>query len=66
MSKFTLVIGLMVIVAIIIVGMVIYVFTHLSSITATQVFILLGVAIVGWILIMGIILLLVRGIKAKK
>jgi hypothetical protein len=56
----------MTIVGIMILGIAIYVFTHLSGISATQGFILLAIAVVGLILVMGIILMLVRSVNTKK
>ncbi len=53
----------MAIVAIIIIGVAIFVFTHLSGLSSNQGFVLLGIAIVGLILVMGFIWALVRSIQ---
>lgn len=66
MSKLSLIISLMTVVGIMILGIAIYLFTHLSGISATQGFILLGVAVVGLILVMGIILMFVKSVNTKK
>jgi hypothetical protein len=56
----------MTVVGLMILGIAIYLFTHLSGISATQGFILLGIAVVGLILVMGIILMLVKSVNTKK
>jgi hypothetical protein len=66
MSSINLIITLMVLVAVIIIGIAIYVFTHLSGLNAAQGFILLGVAIGGLILVMGVIFMLVKNLNVKK
>ena len=66
MSKSQLIISLMTIVGIMILGIAIYVFTHLSGLSATQGFVLLGIAVAGLIIVMGIILVLVRSVNTKK
>jgi hypothetical protein len=66
MNKYRLIISLMVLVAVIIVGLAVYVFTHLSGLTQAQGFSLIGVAVLGLILVMAILLMLVRNINARR
>ncbi len=65
MSKLRIVFVLMSLVAIIIVGLAAYIFSHLNSLTATQGFILLGVAIAGLVLVLVVLLILFRSVYKK-
>jgi hypothetical protein len=66
MSQTKLLITLMSIVAVIIVGMAVFVFTHLSGLDLTQGIALIGLAVFGLIIVMLIIFLVMRSIKFKK
>jgi hypothetical protein len=66
MSQFKLLITLMSIVAVIIIGMAIFVFTHLSGLNLTQGIALIGLAVFGLIIVIFIIFLVMRSIKTKK
>jgi nitrate reductase gamma subunit len=66
MSRIQLVISLMVIVAVIIIGIAAYVFTHLSGINLTQGVVLIAVAVTGLLLILGVIIIILRSATAKK
>jgi multisubunit Na+/H+ antiporter MnhC subunit len=66
MPKLRLIISLMAIVAVIIISIAIYIFTHLNSIDMMQGLILISIAVVGLFLIMGVILMLMKSITAKK
>jgi hypothetical protein len=66
MSKIQLVIILMAIVAVIIIGIAAYVFTHLSGINLTQGIVLIAVAVAGLFLILAVILIILRNASAKK
>jgi len=62
-----IVIALMALVAVIIVALGIYVFTHLSAgISAGQGLVLAAIAIAGLFIIMGVIFILLKSIIAKK
>jgi len=50
-------------VAIIIVGIAVFVFTHLSGLSSSQGLVLLGIAIAGLILVTGIIYMLFRSLQ---
>jgi hypothetical protein len=54
------------VVAVIIVGMAVFVFTHLSGLDLTQGIALIGLAVFGLIIVMLIIFLVMRSIKFKK
>ena len=56
----------MAIVAVIIVVIAVYIFTHLSGINLTQGIILIIIAVIGLLIIMGVILMLLRSIASKK
>jgi hypothetical protein len=56
----------MLLVAAIIIGLAIFVFTHLSGIDLTQGIILIAVAVIGLFMVFGIIFLLMRSIYAAK
>jgi hypothetical protein len=58
--------ALMAIVAIIIVVIAVYIFTHLSGINLTQGIVLIATAVVGLLIIMGVILMLLKSITSKK
>jgi hypothetical protein len=64
LSKVRLAIILMAIVALIIIGLAVFVFTHLSGISLDQGIILIVVAVIGLFLVMGIIIMLLRNINA--
>ncbi len=66
MSKLQIIVALMTLVAVIIVAIAVYVFTHLSGINLTQGAVLIAVAVVGLFIIMGVIIILLRSINAKK
>jgi hypothetical protein len=66
MSNLQLVITLMVIVAVIIIGIAAYIFTHLSGINLTQGVVLIAVAVTGLLLILGVIIIILRSATAKK
>jgi hypothetical protein len=53
-------------VAVIIIGIAIFVFTHLSSINLNQSIVLIVIAVVGLLIIMGIIYLIMRNVYTKK
>jgi hypothetical protein len=66
MSKLQVVIILMAIVAVIIIGIAAYIFTHLSGINLTQGIVLISVAVIGLFLILGVILIILRNASARK
>ncbi len=66
MNRELFIITLIAIVALLIVAIAAYVFTHLSGMETTQVFVILAVAIAGLVLVFTAILLLARGINRKK
>jgi hypothetical protein len=67
MTKTHLIFALMALVAVMIIGIAAFVFTHLSSgISLTQSIILIAIAVVGLFVIMGIIVVLMRSLTAKK
>jgi hypothetical protein len=66
MSKLQLIIALMAVVAVIIVGLAVFVFTHLSGIVLNQGIVLIVIAVIGLLLVTVIIFLLFRIITAKK
>ncbi len=66
MPKLNLIITLMAIVALIIIGLAIYVFTHLSGINPVQSLVLIGIAVVGFLLVIIILILFVRSTNTKK
>jgi hypothetical protein len=66
MPRLKLIITLMTIVAIIIVGIAVYVFTHLSGIDLTQGIFLIAAAVVGLFLILSIIILIMKGLTVKR
>ena len=66
MNREQFIITLIAIVALLIVAIAAYVFTHLSGMETTQVFVILAAAIVGLILVLTAILLLARSINRKK
>jgi hypothetical protein len=66
MPQMKLIIGLMSLVAVIIIGIAIFVFTHLSSINLNQSIVLIVIAVVGLLIIMGIIYLIMRNVYTKK
>ncbi len=66
-SKMRIIITLMALVAVLIVAIAIYVFTHLSAgISASQGIILVAIAVAGLFIIMGVIFMLFRSIIARK
>jgi hypothetical protein len=66
MSNVQLVIAIMVFVAVIIIGIAAYIFTHLSGINLTQGIILIAVAVAGLLLILGVIIIILRSATTKK
>jgi hypothetical protein len=66
MSQFKLLITLILIVAIIIIGVSIFVFTHLSGIDFSQGMVLIGLALLGLIIVTWIMFLVMRNLKTKK
>ena len=66
MSPQRMIVGLMVAVAVIIVGIAAYTFSHFSAISVNQGLILIAVGVIGIFIIMGIIILLVKSINMKK
>jgi hypothetical protein len=66
MSKLHLVITLMAFVAVIIIGIAAYIFTHLSGLNLTQGIVLIAIAITGLLLILVVILIILRSAAAKK
>jgi len=65
MSNLQLVIAIMVFVAVIIIGIAAYIFTHLSGINLTQGIILIAVAVAGLLLILGVIIIILRSATKK-
>ncbi len=66
-SKMRIVIALMGLVAVIIVALGVYVFTHFSAgISAGQGLVLVAIAVVGLFIIMGVIFILLKSIIANK
>jgi hypothetical protein len=66
MSKFQIVYALMALVAVTIVAVAIYVFTHLSGIDMRQGIILVVIAIIALFIIMGVIFMLLKSMISKK
>jgi hypothetical protein len=66
MSQNKVLISLASIVAIIIIGMSIFVFTHLSGIGLTQGIMLIILSIIGLLLILGIIYIALRSVRNNK
>jgi hypothetical protein len=66
MSKLQVVIILMAIVAVIIIGIAAYIFTHLSGINLTQGIVLISVAVTGLVIILAVILIILRNASARK
>jgi hypothetical protein len=65
MPQQKLIIALMSIVALIIIGIAIFVFTHLSGVNLTQGIVLIGIAVLGLILIIAIIFLAMKEFRKK-
>jgi hypothetical protein len=66
-SKKIIVLALMALVALMIVALGVYVFTHLSAgISAGQGLVLVAIAIVGLFIIMGVIFILLKSIIVEK
>jgi hypothetical protein len=66
MSGLKLIISLMSVVAVIIIGLAVFVFTHLSGINLNEGIVLIVVAVVGLFLVTFIVFLLFKRITAKK
>jgi hypothetical protein len=66
MAKPRLVIFLMALIAVIIIGIAVYLFTHLSTLTLTSVIIMVSVAVVSLLVIMGILFAIMRSITSNK
>ncbi len=66
MPKFKLVLALMSIVAVIIIGMAIYVITNFSNINLTQAIVRVVIGVVALFMVFGTVYLLYRGMTAKK
>jgi hypothetical protein len=66
MPKLKLILTLMSIVAVIIIALAFYVFTHLSGISPIQSLVLIGIAVAGFLLVIVIIILFMRSINTKK
>jgi hypothetical protein len=66
MPQIKLIISLMSIVALIIIGVAIFLFTHLSGLNMTQGIVLVGVAIFGLILVIVIIFIVMKGVRIQK
>lgn len=66
MSKIKLILALMTIVAIIVIAMAVYVFTNFSAMDVTRSIILIVIAIVGMIIIMGILILIYKNNNPRK
>ncbi len=56
----------MAIVAVIIIGIAAYIFTHLSGINLTQGIVLISVAVTGLVIILAVILIILRNASARK
>jgi|PlaIllAssembly_1097288.scaffolds.fasta_scaffold1925736_1 hypothetical protein len=66
MPQIKLIISLMSIVALIIIGVAVFLFTHLSGLNMTQGIVLVGIAIFGLILVIVIIFMVMKGMRIKK
>ena len=66
MPQIKLIVSLMVIVGIIIIGVAVYVVTHISGINLNQGILLIAMAGVGLVLVMGILFLVMKGVRTKK
>ena len=66
MSQNKLVLTLVSIVAVLIVGMSIFVFTHTSGIDLTQGILLIAVATSGLLIVLGVIYIIVRSVRSQK
>jgi hypothetical protein len=66
MTKLQLAIALISIVAVIIMSIAIYVFTHLTGIDMLPGIVLISIAVIGLLIIMGVIIILMKSITAKK
>jgi hypothetical protein len=66
MPKITIIYGLMALVAVIIIAIAAFIFTHLSGIDMQQIIILVIFAVVALFIIMGVIFMLFRSIITKK
>lgn len=66
MPRIQLIVSVMIIVAIIIIGLAIFVFTHLSGLNLVQTIILITIAAIGLILIAGLLFAFLRGVRSQK
>jgi hypothetical protein len=66
MTKTQLIVALMILVGVIIVSIAAYVFTHLSGITMTTAIVLVSIAVISLFIIMGVILILMKSLIARK
>jgi hypothetical protein len=66
MPRIQLMVSLMILVAIIIIGLAIFVFTHLSGLNLVQTIILISFGAIGLTLIAGILIAFLRGIRSQK
>jgi hypothetical protein len=66
MPRIQLMVSLMILVAIIIIGLAIFVITHLSGLNLVQTIILISFGAIGLILIAGILIAFLRGIRSQK
>lgn len=66
MHKLRLITTLMAVVAVLIIGIAAYVFTHSGSINMTTAIILVAVAVIGLFIIMGVIIMLMRSLIVKR
>ena len=66
MPRLKLILALMSIVAVIIIGMAIYVFTNFSNIDLVRAIILAAVGVIALFIVFGTVYLLYRGMTAKK
>jgi ABC-type enterobactin transport system permease subunit len=66
MPKQRLIISLLAVVAVLIAGITIYLFTRSSGLDLTTGLILIGIAVIGLIIVFSIIFLLLRSLNSKK
>ncbi len=66
MAKLQMGIALMVLVAVIIVSIAVYLFTHLGGINLLQGSVLIVAAVIGLLIIMSVIVMLMRDIPKRK
>lgn len=66
MRQMRLIISLMSIVAVIIIGIAVFVVTHLTGLSLTQGIVLIGLGVVGLVIVMVILFLIMRGIRTRK